>query len=86
MSPLSPRHTNRTPRNSEADAAADRLVEACGGRDEESAARVCVLVQGHAAIEALIATRHEGSDGPPVPRSSDDDSAVRVEFGLARSL
>jgi hypothetical protein len=27
------------------DAAADRLVVACGGRTEESAARVCVLVQ-----------------------------------------
>src|SRR5262249_11909324 len=32
----------------EADAAADRLAAACGGRTEESAARVCVLVQAHA--------------------------------------
>jgi hypothetical protein len=38
----------------EADAAADRLVAACGGRTEESAARVCVLVQAHAAMLALI--------------------------------
>ena len=45
-----------------ADAAADRLVAACGGRTEESAARVCVLVQAHAATLALIA-RLQAGDG-----------------------
>jgi hypothetical protein len=38
----------------EVDAAADRLAAACGGRTEESAARVCVLVQAHAAVPPLI--------------------------------
>jgi cytochrome P450 len=74
------------PQNSEADAAADRLVEACGGRDEESAARVCVLVQGHAATKALIARRHEGSDIPPVPttrRVRDDGTIVEVDLADA---
>jgi hypothetical protein len=56
-----------TPASPEADAAADRLVAACGGRTEESAARVCVLVQAHAATLALIARRRAG-DGAPLSR------------------
>jgi hypothetical protein len=51
----------------EADAAADRLVTACGGRTEEAAALACVLVQAHAATLALIDERRAGSAGPPVP-------------------
>jgi len=74
------------PQSSEADAAADRLVEACGGRNEESAARVCVLVQGHAATEALIARRREGSDAPPVlstRRVRADGTLVEVDLADA---
>jgi hypothetical protein len=50
-----------------ADLAADRLVEACGGRTENAAAVVCVLVQAHTATLALIAERRVGSSTPPVP-------------------
>ena len=55
------------PQTEEADLAADRLVEACGGRTESSAAIVCVLVQAHAATLALIDERRAGSSAPPVP-------------------
>lgn len=75
-----------SPQNCEADAAADRLVEACGGRGEESAARVCVLVQGYAATEALIARRREGSEDPPVPttrRVREDGTLVEVDLADA---
>jgi hypothetical protein len=51
----------------EADAAADRLVAACGGRTEESAARVCVLVRAHAATLALIVRLQAGDGAPAVP-------------------
>ena len=75
-----------TPQSREADAAADRLVEACGGRTEGSAARVCVLVQGHAATEALIRKRRVGSDDPPVPstrRTRTDGTLVEVDLADA---
>ncbi len=75
-----------SPQNVEADAAADRLVEACGGRDEEAAARVCVLVQGYAATEALIAGQREGSEDPPVPttrRVREDGTLVEVDLADA---
>jgi hypothetical protein len=55
------------PQIDEADVAADRLVAACGGRTERSAAIVCVLVQAHAATLALIDERRAGSSTPPVP-------------------
>jgi hypothetical protein len=55
------------PVSAEADAAADRLVAACGGRTETSAARVCVLVQAHLATLTLIAHLRDGVDAPPVP-------------------
>jgi hypothetical protein len=55
------------PQNAAADQAADRLVAACGGRTEEAAAVVCVLVQAHAATLALIEERRAGSSAPPVP-------------------
>ena len=45
------------PQTAEADRAADRLVAACGGRTEEAAAIVCVLVQAHAAMLALLDER-----------------------------
>ena len=70
----------------EADAAADRLVAACGGRTEESAARVCVLVQGHAATLALISRLQSGDGGPAVPatrRIAPDGHEVLVDLATA---
>jgi hypothetical protein len=55
------------PQGEEADLAADRLVAACGGRTEDAAAAVCVLVQAHGATLALIDERRAGSSAPPVP-------------------
>jgi hypothetical protein len=72
--------------SAEADAAADRLVEACGGRTEEAAARACVLVQAHAATAALISKRREDSSDPPVPttrRLGPDGALVEVDLSDA---
>jgi hypothetical protein len=55
------------PQSAEADAAADRLVARCGGRTEVAAARICVVVQAHAALRALRAQVRAGTGGPPVP-------------------
>jgi hypothetical protein len=70
----------------EADAAADRLVTSCGGRTEESAARVCVLLQAHAATLALIA-RIEAGDGalavPTTRRIAPDGHEVLVDLAAA---
>ncbi len=70
----------------EADAAADRLVAACGGRTEESAARVCVLVQAHAATLALIARLQAGDGAPAVPatrRIAPDGHEILVDLATA---
>jgi hypothetical protein len=70
----------------EADAAADRLAAACGGRTEESAARVCVLVQAHAATLALIARRQARDDAPAVPvtrRIAPDGHETLVDLATA---
>lgn len=50
-----------------ADDAADRLVAQCAARDEVAAARVCVLVQAHAATLALIEHLRRDLASPPVP-------------------
>jgi hypothetical protein len=50
-----------------ADAAADRLVARSGGRTEVAAARICVVVQAHAALRVLRGQVEAGTDGPPVP-------------------
>src|SRR3954454_21973288 len=55
------------PESTESDAAADRLLIACGGRDEHSPARVCVLVQAHAAATSWLGLLRTGSDAAPVP-------------------
>jgi hypothetical protein len=55
------------PSSPDADAAADRLVAACGGRTKVAAARICVLVQAHAATLALIESMRTGSGAVPVP-------------------
>ena len=71
---------------SEADAAADRLVTACGGRTEESAARVCVLIQAHAATLALIARLRAGDGEPAVPvtrRDTPDGHEILVDLAAA---
>jgi hypothetical protein len=69
-----------------ADAAADRLVAACGGRTEESAARACVLIQAHAATLALIARLQAGDGAPAVPatrRIAPDGHEVLVDLAAA---
>src|SRR5690348_13228751 len=69
-----------------ADAAADRLVAACGGRTEESAARVCVLVQAHAAMLALIARLRAADGAPAVPvtrRIAPDGHEILVDLAAA---
>ena len=71
---------------SEADAAADRLVAACGGRTEESAARICVLVQAHAATLALITRLQAGDGKPAVPvtrRVAPDGHEILVDLATA---
>jgi hypothetical protein len=78
--------TNIFLRWSEADAAADRLVAACGGHTEESAARVCVLVQAHAATLALIARLQAGDGAPAVPatrRIAPDGHEILVDLATA---
>ena len=70
----------------EADAAADRLVAACGGHTEESAARVCVLVQAHAATLAMISRLQAGDDAPAVPatrRIAPDGHELLVDLAAA---
>jgi hypothetical protein len=70
----------------EADVAADRLVAACGGRNEESAARVCVLVQAHAATLALIARLQAADGAPAVPatrRIAPDGHEILVDLATA---
>lgn len=70
----------------EADAAADRLAAACGGRTEESAAKVCVLVQAHAATLALIARLQAGDGTPAVPttrRVAPDGHEILVDLAAA---
>ena len=74
------------PQTEEADLATDRLVEACGGRNESSAAIVCILVQAHAATLALINERRTGSSTPPVPftrRVRPTGEEVLVDLGDA---
>jgi hypothetical protein len=74
------------PQTKEADLAADRLVTACGGRTEEAAAIVCVLVQAHAATLALIEARRAGTSAPPVPftrRRAPSGEEVLVDLGDA---
>ena len=74
------------PQVEEADLAADRLVEACGGRTEQSAAIVCVLVQAHAATLAMITERRAGSSAAPVPftrRVRPTGEEVLVDLGDA---
>jgi hypothetical protein len=62
------------------------VVVACGGRNEESAARVCVLVQAHAATQALIARIQAGDGAPAVPatrRIAPDGQEVLVDLVAA---
>lgn len=49
-----------------ADEAVERLVAAFGVRDEVTAANICILVQAHAGVGALIEALHERNDGPPI--------------------
>lgn len=54
------------PQSAEADAAADRLVAACGGRNEQAVSRVCVLVQADAACTALAERIRAAAKDPPL--------------------
>lgn len=67
-------HLEVTP---EADEAVERLVAACGGRDERTAMRICILVQAHAATLALIDLRRRGEDGAAVPATRRIDPSGR---------
>ncbi len=74
------------PQSAAADASADRLVTACGGRTEQAAALACVLVQGHAATLALIEARRREDPSPPVPvtrRIDADGREVLVDLADA---
>lgn len=71
------------PQSPHADAALERLVEACGSRDEATAARICVLVQAHGATQALVAKLRDAEPGPPVPttrRIAPDGRLVEVDL------
>ncbi|GAB3308437.1 hypothetical protein GCM10027451_17390 [Geodermatophilus aquaeductus] len=74
------------PQSPDADAALERLVAACGGRGRTTAARLCLLVQAHAAMEALVAQLRTGAAGPPVPvtrRVAPDGTTVEVDLADA---
>lgn len=75
------------PGSAAVDAAVERLVTACGPRDERTAARICVLVQAHGATRALAAAlasaRPGDRIGPPVPitrRVDPDGRPVEVDL------
>ncbi|WP_109509599.1 hypothetical protein [Nocardioides speluncae] len=71
------------PVTAEADEAVERLVEQCGGRDERTAAVICLLVQAHDATRALIEVRAGNRPAPPVPvtrRVSPDGELVEVDL------
>lgn len=71
------------PQSRAADDAADRLVSRCGGRDEASAARVCVLAQARVATLALIDHLRRDLTLPPVPttrRTTPEGAEVRVDL------
>ena len=73
-------HSPQTPA---ADDAVERLVRALGRRDEGAAARVCLLVQTHAGVSALIAALRNGVSGPPLPVTRRTDPEGRqVEVDL----
>jgi hypothetical protein len=74
------------PQSSAADASADRLIAACGGRTEQAAALACVLVQAHAATLALIEARRRADGSAPVPttrRIDADGTEVLVDLADA---
>ncbi|MGY1652473.1 hypothetical protein [Geodermatophilus sp. SYSU D01119] len=74
------------PQSADADAALERLVAACGGRGDDTAARLCLLVQAHAGLAALARQRREGRPGPPVPttrRVAPDGTEVEVDLAGA---
>ncbi|MGY1717266.1 hypothetical protein ACI78R_22610 [Geodermatophilus sp. SYSU D01106] len=71
------------PQSAGADAALERLVAACGGRSDATAARLCLLVQAYAGLSALARQRREGRAGPPVPttrRVAPDGTEVEVDL------
>lgn len=76
-------YQSHAPQSRAADDAADRLVSRCGGRDEASAARVCVLAQARVATLALIDHLRRDLTLPPVPttrRTTPEGAEVRVDL------
>ena len=74
------------PQSAAADAALERLVTACGGRSDATAARLCLLVQASAGMRALLDQRRSGRAGPPVPvtrRIAPDGTVVEVDLADA---
>ena len=55
------------PQSAAADEAVERLVKAFGMRNEATAASICILVQAHAGVGAMIRALRENNDGPPIP-------------------
>ncbi|MHA7262875.1 hypothetical protein ACX80W_06675 [Arthrobacter sp. TMN-37] len=74
------------PQTPAADAAVERLIRALGNRDETSAAQMCLLVQTHAGVSALIAALRTGHGGPPLPVTRRIDPEGReVEVDLSEA-
>lgn len=76
-------YQRHAPQSEQADAAAERLLSACGGRTDVAAATVCVLVQAHAGVSALVAAIDRGGDEPPIPFTRRIGPAGEVAVDLA---
>ncbi|MBP2217041.1 hypothetical protein [Arthrobacter sp. CAN_C5] len=74
------------PQTSTADDAVECLVRILGSRDEITAAHICLLVQTHAGVSALIATLQNGLNGPPFSvtrRIHPEGREVEVDLSMA---
>lgn len=58
-----------SPQSSAADEAVERLAAVFGAHDEAVAAHICILVQAHAGVGALITAMREQHGRSPVPRT-----------------
>ncbi|MCE0536541.1 isocitrate lyase/phosphoenolpyruvate mutase family protein [Kineosporia rhizophila] len=68
-----------SPQSAEADAAADQLVDVCGGRTEVGAATACLLVQAHIPT-AELARNPESAPVPFTRRVGPDGDEVLVDL------
>ncbi|MET9629309.1 isocitrate lyase/phosphoenolpyruvate mutase family protein [Lentzea sp. NPDC006480] len=76
---IAPCYQPHVPITAEADAAAERLA---GDHDEETAARIGLLVQAWAATNAFAEHLRTGNPGPPVPitRRATQDGVIEVSL------